>query len=192
MGQYYMPVIKRGNVLRRVYSHDFGNGFKLTEHSYVGNNFVNVVANEIVDNPAQLYWLGDYAEENDFKSLKMFKRIYDYAWTQKTKNRTTIENPNENFDWNKDWYFINQTKKEYIKMPKEGDWVYTPISLLTAIGNGRGCGDYRGENSMIGYWAGNKVYLSETKPENKYADITKDCDFGNENYNSERRTIFYA
>ena len=79
MGQYYMPVIKRGNVLRRVYSHDFGNGLKLTEHSYVGNNFVNVVANEIVDNPAQLYWLGDYAEEDDFASIVMFNRIYNYA-----------------------------------------------------------------------------------------------------------------
>lgn len=182
MGQYYMPVIKRGNKLRRAYSHDFGNGFKLTEHSYVGNNFVNVIANEIVDNPAQLYWLGDYAEEDDFASTAMFNRIYNYAWNRKRKGRTTIENPNENFDWNKDWYFINQTKKEYIKMPKEGDWVYTPISLLTAIGNGRGGGDSRGENSMIGYWAGDKVYLSETKPESKYADITEDCDFGHDSY----------
>ena len=108
MGQYYMPVIKRGNKLRRVYSHDFGNGLKLTEHSYIGNKFVNVVANEIIDNPAQLYWIGDYAEERDFESPTMFNRIYNYAWNRTRGKATTIENPNKEFDWNKKWYFINK------------------------------------------------------------------------------------
>ena len=178
MGQYYMPIIKRGNKLRRVYSHDFGNGFKLMEHSYVGNYLVNVIANELVENPAQLYWCGDYAEVSDFSSESMFNRIYNYAWNRKKKNRTTLENTKIDFDWSKDWYYINKTKKQYMKMPKEGDWVHSPISLLTAIGNGRGGGDYHGPNKMVGCWAGNKVYLSETKPEKNYADITEDCDFG--------------
>ena len=183
MGQYYMPVIKRGNKLRRVYSHDFGNGFKLTEHSYVGNCFVNVVANELIDNPAQLYWLGDYAEEDDFTSPNLFNRIYGYAWRREKNSRTTIENICEEFDWSKDWYYINETKKEFMLMPKEGDWVFTPISLLTAIGNGRGGGDYWKENDMIGYWAGDKVYLSEDKPDiKKYSDITEDVDFGKEEW----------
>ena len=154
MGQYYMPVIKRGSVLRRVYSHNFDNGLKLMEHSYVDNNFVNVVANELVENPAQLYWLGDYAEEGDFASPSMFKRIYSYAWERSRNDGTTVENPNEEFDWTKDWYYINETKKEYILMPKPGDWVITPLSLLTAIGNGRGGGDYDGSNmEFVGKWA---------------------------------------
>ena len=182
MGQYYMPVIKRGNKLRRVYSHDFSNGFKLTEHSYVGNNFVNVVANDLVDNPAQLYWLGDYAEESDFERPNLFKRIYEYAWARKRDDRTTLENPNESFDWSKDWYYINDTKKQFMLMPKEGDWIYTPISLLTAIGNGRGGGDYHRDNSLVGYWAGDKVYLSESKPNEKYLDVTDDVDFGKEEW----------
>lgn len=182
MGQYYMPVIKRGDRLRRVYSHDFDNGLKLTEHSYVGNNFVNVVANELVDNPAQLYWCGDYAEIGDFSSELMFNRIYGYAWNRTKNSRTTVENPNEEFDWSKDWYYINETKKEYTLMPKSGCWVFTPISLLTAIGNGRGGGDYRRDNSMVGYWAGDTVYLSKTKPNEKYSDITEDVDFGREDW----------
>lgn len=182
MGQYYMPVIKRRNKLRRVYSHDFSNGLKLTEHSYVENEFVNVVANEIVDNPAQLYWLGDYARESDFKSSAIFKRIYDYAWNRTKNSRTTVENPNIYFDWDKDWYYINETKKQYLLMPKGGYWVFTPVSLLTAIGNGRGGGDYRGDNSMVGYWAGDKVYLSLKKPTDKYIDITEDVDFGKEEW----------
>ena len=185
MGQYYMPVIKRGNKLRRVYSHDFNNGIKLTEHSYVENNFVNVVANEIVDNPAQLYWLGDYAEEDDFKSPTLFKTIYGYAWERERNRGTTVENVNEAFDWHQDWYYINDTKKEFLLMPKPSgiDWVFTPISLLTAIGNGRGGGDYHEENDMIGYWAGDKVYLSRNKPvDKKYTNITKDVNFGKEEW----------
>ena len=182
MGQYYIPVIKRANKLRRVYSHDFDNGLKLTEHSYINNNFVNIVANNIVDNPAQLFWCGDYAEESDFVSPFMFKRIYGYAWNYKRNSRTTLEERDEEFDWSQDWYYINMTKKVYIKMPKPGDWVYSPISLLTAIGNGRGGGDYRGDNAMIGHWAGDKVYLSRTQPENKYEDVTAECDFGSETW----------
>ena len=184
MGQYYTPVIKRGNKMRRVYSHDFHNGLKLTEHSYVGNNFVNVVANEIVDNPAQLYWVGDYAETTDFKSESMFKRIYGYAWAQKVKDRTTVENPNQEFNWAEDWYYINHTKKQFMLMPEEGNWVFTPISLLTAIGNGRGGGDYwkKDEQNMVGYWAGDKVSLSKDKPKGKYIDITADVNFGEEEW----------
>ena len=183
MGQYYMPIIKRGNVLRRVYSHDFDNGLKLTEHSYVGNSFVNVVANELVDNPAQLYWCGDYAEEGDFVSPNMYKKIYSYAWERQRDDRTTLENPSEGFNWNWNWYFINKTKKEYIKMPKQGDFVFSPISLLTAIGNGRGGGDYYNDNEMVGAWAGDKVYLSQEKPDNKkYSDITVNVDFGSERW----------
>lgn len=180
MGQYYIPVIKRGNKLRRVYSHDFDNGLKLLEHSYINNNFVNVIANNLIDNPAQLYWCGDYADEGDFVSPSIFNRIYGYAWMQKRKDRTTLEDINEDFDWNKDWYYINLTKRVYIKVPKPGDWIYSPISLLTAIGNGRGGGDYWGDNQMIGAWAGDKVYLSETKPNDKFEDITVECDFGSD------------
>lgn len=182
MGQYYMPVIKRGKKLRRVYSHEFDNGLKLTEHSYIDNNFVNIVANNLVENPAQLYWCGDYAEVGDFISESMFNRIYGYAWDRKKNNGTTLEDTKEEFDWNKDWYYINLTKKKYIKVPKPGMWVYSPISLLTAIGNGRGGGDYQGDNKMIGAWAGHKVYLSETKPDEKFEDITTKCDFGTDSW----------
>lgn len=75
-----MPVIHEGKKLYRVYSHDFGSGFKLTEHSYIGNGFVNVVCNYIVDNAVRLWWCGDYAEESDFENKKEFKRIYKHAW----------------------------------------------------------------------------------------------------------------
>ena len=183
MGQYYMPTLKREEELAKVYSHDFGNGLKLTEHSYVGNRFVNVVANALIDNPAQLYWCGDYAEEDDFESAERYKEIYGCAWGE--KGRTTLANPDDNFDWSKDWYYINQTKKEYLLMPKIGNYVFSPISLLTAIGNGRGGGDYHDGQciEMVGYWAGDTVLLSEEKPKEKdYVDVSADVDFGSDDW----------
>ena len=47
MGQYYKPCVLKKNyknvkqpVISGLYSHEFGNGLKLMEHSWVGNNFV--------------------------------------------------------------------------------------------------------------------------------------------------------
>lgn len=185
MGQYYMPVIQEEKKLYRVYSHDFHNGFKLTEHSYIGNDFVNVVCNYIVENPVNLWWCGDYAEEGDFKNKKEFKRIYGYGWNGEENGRTTIPEPNIDFDWSKQWYFVNVSKREFVKMPvrKQGeyDWTYNCVSLLTAVGNGRGGGDYRRKDmlSVVGCWSGDLVYLTLKEPDNKeYCDITENANFG--------------
>lgn len=186
MGQYYMPVIQEKEKLYRVYSHDFGNGLKLMEHSYIGNSFVNVVCNYIVDNAVKLWWCGDYAEESDFENEKEFKRIYEKAWKHKSEDKETdLPEKNTDFDWSNQWYFVNLTKKEFVKMPKqkeeEYNWTYNCVSLLTAVGNGRGGGDYHKEDmlSVVGYWAGDVVYLTLKKPNNKeFCDITEDADFG--------------
>jgi len=41
MGQYYKPISI--DKMTFLYSHDYGNGLKLMEHSYIGNNLVNTV-----------------------------------------------------------------------------------------------------------------------------------------------------
>ncbi len=41
MGQYYKPICLDNELKEQwVYSHDYDNGLKLMEHSYVSNNFV--------------------------------------------------------------------------------------------------------------------------------------------------------
>jgi hypothetical protein len=84
---------------------------------------------------------------------------------------------------------VNISKKEFVKMPvrKEGeyDWTYNCVSLLTAVGNGRGGGDYIKEDmfmtAVVGYWSGDLVYLTLKEPDNKeYCDITENADFGKE------------
>ena len=189
MGQYYTPVIQEERKLYRVYSHDFGSGLKLTEHSYIGNGFVNVIANYIVENAVKLWWCGDYAEESDFQNEKEFTRIYKHAWDYKEEAHTTLPDCKKDFDWSQQWYFVNVSKREYVKMPKqkeeEYDFTYNCISLLTAVGNGRGGGDYWREDmqSVVGYWAGDVVYLTLKKPDDAmFCDITEDADFGKEDW----------
>ena len=40
MGQYYMPtLIAEDGTVSTLYSHQYDNGLKLMEHSYIGNRF---------------------------------------------------------------------------------------------------------------------------------------------------------
>ncbi|USC17059.1 hypothetical protein [Rhodococcus sp. 11-3] len=66
MGQYYHPVIldPSGRVVATMYSHEYGEGLKLMEHSYLGNPFVE--AFEILlamDAACRVVWAGDYADD---------------------------------------------------------------------------------------------------------------------------------
>ena len=64
MGQYYRPISLEKK--ESVCSHDYDNGLKLMEHSWIGNDFVNVIEHLIAeDGPwfgTRIVWAGDYAE----------------------------------------------------------------------------------------------------------------------------------
>ena len=54
MGQYYKPVLLEDysdTPFLSFYSHDYGNGSKLMEHSWVGNDFVAVVESRLANSP---------------------------------------------------------------------------------------------------------------------------------------------
>lgn len=67
MGQYYHPVIlsEKNKPLAYVYSHDFGSGLKLMEHSWIPNAFVRFVEFQLMIQAQKLVWAGDYAEPED-------------------------------------------------------------------------------------------------------------------------------
>ena len=185
MGQYYTPIIKRNNgTFATFYSHDYANGLKLMEHSYVGNIFVDTVAKQLYNNPSRLAWIGDYAESDDNfngSDLSVFiKESQEEA--RELKHRRKPMPTNGDFLENK--FIVNVSKNEYIDMNKYAQeapldrWIETPIHplpILTAVGNGRGGGDYHGEDSMVGYWAGDTIVVSDNKPSG--TDITEDCYF---------------
>ena len=160
MGQYYKPMSI--DKMEHVYSHDYGNGLKLMEHSYIGNNFVNTVESLLTPKGKwyknRIVWAGDYVDEEDNG---------DNLWTQ------VGEDPIEPEDMEKTdsgIYIVNHTKKEFVDkdlLPsdKEG-WKVHPLPLLTCEGNGRGGGDYREDNQHTGTWARDKISIEKKVPEN--------------------------
>ena len=94
MGQYYKPVCIEKN--EYLYSHDYDNGLKLMEHSWIGNNFMDAVMTLIKPKGLwyrqQIVWAGDYADpekdENgeDMVSIEGYDiNLYDIVGKDGTK-----------------------------------------------------------------------------------------------------------
>ena len=63
MGQYWMPVWEnQEGKLYGINAHQFGNGLKFLEHSYIGNSVTSVVMERLYKTPSRLSWVGDYCE----------------------------------------------------------------------------------------------------------------------------------
>jgi len=159
MGQYYMVVIlaeKSDKEYIRTYLDPsmYNNGMKLTEHSYINNNFMKIVENLIGPNgmfyKSRLVWAGDYAdnESNSEKNLySMCEAKSPFVYKEQLVSYT---------------YIVNHTKKVYIE--KKG--ICHPLSLLTAEGNGRGGGDYHGPAmDMVGTWARDVISMENEVPD---------------------------
>lgn len=166
MGQYYQAIVRDAKKSTdKVYSPmDFGCGYKLMEHSYWPNDFCRAVAATLVDHPQKVCWCGDYAEEEECANLG-----FDYHRVWNGGNADHLDSTDFTLDSVK--YLVNNDKKCYVvladykeKSTEEG-WTTCPISLLTALGNGRGGGDYHKENSLIGSWAFDEIYLTDNLPE---------------------------
>ena len=159
MGQYYFTVIlaeKSDAEYIRTFLDPtmYYNGSKLTEHSYIDNNFMNIVENLIgpcgMFYKSRLVWAGDYAdnEPNSDKNLHgMCEAKTPFVYKEPIVSYT---------------YIVNHTKKVYVK--KNDD--LHPLPLLTAEGNGRGCGDYDGPNvDMVGTWARDVISMENEAPD---------------------------
>lgn len=188
MGQYYTPYFRNEQTgeVSTLYSHEYGSGLKLMEHSRLGNRFVNAGFTLIENNAMRVAWVGDYSED-----VGCDEDVFDECWRRDDffkKNPTPIDyfadgegNPNGN----PHGYLINHSKeevvdiKEYAELANDGDGrIVNPLPLLTAIGNGLGGGDYRGCNlEMVGRWYLDLIeFNQEWKPES-YTDITKEVIF---------------
>jgi hypothetical protein len=171
MGQYYMAIILgEKNISKheiiRFYIHSLC-GAKLTEHSYIGNNFVGGV--EFLFTPegpcykSRLVWAGDYADPEPELGENLYHLTNSPDKEYSLKSTITPEYK----------YIINHTKKVYldkdayvIKVKSKTDsHPFHPLSLLVAEGNGRGGGDYYGENEeLVGTWARDVISIEKDKP----------------------------
>lgn len=195
MGQYYYPVVgnaegKDITVFDRSVNGEYTMA-KLMEHSWWKNDCMMNMVKLLVHNPVRLAWVGDYAEQDDFAEPFAGERNIP----------SDVELPNVEYVWEDDTekygfigkgvslygkFLVNHDKKMYFNCTKWYNlankqsgygWVVHPLSLLTAVGNDRGGGDYHSGHlnyDMVGIWAWNllSVETKDTIPAN-HEEITE-------------------
>lgn len=174
MGQYFKPIAvkERGNpIIGWCSPYDYGNGAKLMEHSWIGNDFVSSVESLLIPGgkwyKESIVWGGDYADKESGTNETLYGMC-----TDKTKLKPKVK-----VDPTEYRYIVNHTKKLFVDKARvpggRGEWTtwkIHPLPLLTAEGNNRGGGDYRGEDEIIGSWARNSISI-ETIPPAGYDEI---------------------
>jgi hypothetical protein len=171
MGQYYIAV----NVedMEHVEPHKYGNGAKLMEHSYIGNNFVEAVEFLLLEggrwHKKPIVWAGEYADEEVFFTL--------YNTCKGDGLQMLIEAVPEDH-----YFLVNYDEEEYVdkrKCPKVGflpgqeagndHWQIHPLPILVSEGNGGGGGDYHPtseeQERFVGSWARCRIGLVKEVPE---------------------------
>lgn len=195
MGQYYYPMIKTKKELKQFNPHNYMSGLKLMEHSYIGDYLVQAVLTSLLEEPGRICWRGDYADEEDFEKVEsdivkqmMLNAFNWFSLAEDDPNneffRYTYSSRNEKVD---EMFIVNHSKKEYINLkmykklaPKdEYNFQIHPLPLLTAAGNGKGGGDYYGnDRNLVGYWCCDEIAIMESVDHLEgYKDITEDVIF---------------
>lgn len=194
---YMPTLISEDGSIRILNSHAYDNGLKLMEHSYIGNTFVNAVLTLLWKAPCRLAWIGDYSDEEygDPYEAKLshedFMKYYDVVWRGNYTESLVQPEPRSIHTMStKRGYLVNHTLKVFIPIkeyiaaniekgrgrliaPGRIDPFYTydmclhPLPLLTACGNGRGCGDYcrsSTDSDLIGSWAFDLIEATSIRP----------------------------
>lgn len=141
MGQYFHPVIlakDKKTVLKWMYSHEYNDGLKLMEHSYLENEFVGAFESLLVRNPQHVVWAGDYADPEYTEKQTRLETEYEFKKRQE-KNVGKYLRPKkvtENVDVTiyslcddsskvnpkagkvKERYIVNHDKKQFIDKKK--------------------------------------------------------------------------
>lgn len=186
MGQYYMPVSltsDKQNVKSYVYSHHItsrykgydgkmhtsGQGLKLMEHSYLKNKMMLCVEALLIEggewHKTPIVWAGDYSDH--VRNEMNYYDMCDSTDEGEHVARELIPKPLTAKQQKEFQFIVNHTKKEFVdkkKVPNVDGWQIHPLSLLTSSGNGRGGGDFRGDNDFVGTWAADVISVEKEIP----------------------------
>ena len=168
MGQYYRPVINDSGYILSFYNYIDGEyvAAKLTEHSWWNNPWVCTITKQILNHPAKVAWVGDYSDDEEFA---IENRLHEYAW----RKNASLLRPTWDPILLDGKFLVNHDKKIYIDCDQykedstdDDGCILHPIPLLTAIGNGKGGGDYRGINQdSVGSWCYDTISIEDLPPE---------------------------
>lgn len=156
---------------------------KLMEHSYVDNQFVDAITEELINNgSAQVAWVGDYADlPKEYAKYNPWKRNgcmikYTTPAAEHVLSGKCIINETKGLVIMFDYYCKAnswvETWTDYNGNKHKSTWCIHPIPLLTAIGNGLGGGDYRGSNmDLVGSWAFDEIRIADAEEGKKYVPV---------------------
>ena len=170
MGQYYRAYIKQDNAEFAINASK-DDGSKLLEHAFIGSDITDTVMNMLYKKPGQVVWVGDYANSDECENLGFDKTV---VW-QSNEKLTVAEKHTVPFLCR---FIVNHSKMVYIDFFKylsncglylknKWDIVIHPLPILTALGCGRGNGDYSGglpNVNKVGTWAGNLISVANNLP----------------------------
>ena len=149
-------------------------GSKITEHSWIGNTFVESISAKLYKEEARIMWIGDYSAghitSRDGKFTASLENIYNDI------NPSLVEETE--FDISHK-FIVNLSRKEYVDVKKYierstvksgpmKDWCLHPLPLLTSVGGDQGGGDYHSNNidfDKVGRWAYDRIMIVDNKPE---------------------------
>lgn len=151
---------------------------KLMEHSWLANEFVNNVSALLYNIPGRLCWVGQYADNQEFKNLAtvipsgIVTPIYEDAW-----DNDIYCNNLEYVDFSiTDKYLVNYDKEEYIDISEymkksygRNNGIIHPLPLITNVGNGKGLGDFHKGNlgyEYVGIWCWQLIAFTDKPPRN--------------------------
>jgi len=171
MGQYYHPTLLEKNqktVLSWFFAHEYLEGLTLIETCYLKNHFVGAVESMLLNQPHHVVWAGDYAD----KCKGLENNIYERC-TEETKVNPIDFPPT----LVKEMFIVNHTTKQFIDKTKvptfNGGWQFHPLPFMTCEGNGRGGGDFYGEDkdNIIGSWARHLISIEKNAPGDEYKEV---------------------
>jgi hypothetical protein len=190
MGQYYNSVLKDeiGTI-----ANYYNFGLKLMEHSYFFNKYVNSVCKKLVNSPHYVAWVGDYAEEEDYQDRENADTLREMVNYRQNYEGTKLLS--QSAPWNYMGHLlVNHSKKQFIDLDdyyrnsvlhygkeRKEEYVIHPLPLLTAVGNGKGGGDYYGDKAInkedVGLWAGDLIEIVKYNEEYKWNYETKQYEY---------------
>ena len=173
MGSYYMATIVNNKNEGKMYdTHALGNGLKLMEHSYIGNNYVNYVLSLLEGKENRLVWLCDYHNPDENTKLTWEKCVEETEYDKSVR----IEDDK--------YYVINHTLNVYIDIKKldqleeDNGWTIHPIPILcNSDTQSQGGGDFHKEDSRRASWCEHYIEVTLDKPSDTFKDVTEDCLF---------------
>ena len=192
MGQYYYPVLSNdGKTNFKAYRAARPGGLKLMEHSWWDVELPNAVAEKLYREPAYLWWMGDYAvdkyrgEDGNYYPYPDADPVLLCAYNAAHGEDAAPEIVTSPDVFKLDGRVLcNHTRRIFLDCDEyhtalkglgewaEYGWVVHPLPLLTAVGNGKGGGDYFADSDKesVGSWAGDVISVENEAPEG-YAEV---------------------